>query len=118
MIVARTRVWGSLSHGQSHDWNVDQLEQAVAAALLGLPYDADPDEPGVQVPAPLPQPGPRPGVVVNRLVRMSTGVDALLAQWGAVDAALLSAGQRERARAALRAAQEQIAAAMRGLGEG
>ena len=90
------------------DWNVGQLENAVAAAKAGLPYDVDGTTPGVQPPLALP--APKPGIVVNRLERWSGGLDELAGQWATVDASRLSRLQRERTLAALQSAQGRIAA--------
>jgi hypothetical protein len=84
------------------DWTVRQLRDAVGALKAGLPYDADPDAPGVQPPTEgLPVTKAQPGRLVTQAEKWTRSVDDWTAQWAQVDKAKLRGVQRERVKAAV-----------------
>ena len=99
------------------DWSVRELQGAVSAVKAGLPYDADPDTPGIQ-----PQQAPPPrqlsaGRLVTRAERWTSDLDAWAGMWSQADPGQLRARQRRRLAATVARAQArlaQLAAALEG----
>ena len=98
------------------DWSVQQLQDAVMAVRAGLPLDADPEAPGVQVPKDeSAAPTPVPGRLVTRVEKLAAEVQNWTAQWARVDGGKLRKVQRQRLVAAVELLEAQAAALRRGL---
>lgn len=99
-------------------WSRVQLRDAVAQALQGQWYDTDPDQPGVQAPAPQ-EPAVR-RVSAARLVSRSERLVPMLREWqvalAASEVQRLTPAQRQRLAAALDGLQAEVAAARGVLG--
>ncbi len=101
----------------AQDWSVAQVRAAVEQARSHRLWDADPSEPGLQLPDPKPAPPPQPGRLVTRSEKWHDELSEWQAEFARIDPSKLSGPQRQRLKAALGAAKEKIAELEGVLGE-
>ena len=92
-------------------WSLSDLKQQVARAKDGLVYDTDPDQPGLQLPAPT-EPEDKastPGRVAQRVQAWSNRADELTEALTALRGTTLTTTQREKLQAALASAEAKLA---------
>lgn len=97
-------------------WTTAQVRHAVEMARAQRDWDADPKEPGLQLPEPAPAPLPQPGRLVNQTEKWQAQIAAWQGEFAKIDPKKLSAGQRERLTAAVAAARRQLQELEAGLG--
>ena len=97
-------------------WTVAQVEAAVALDDKHRLWDADSDEPGLQLPDPKPEPLPQPGRLVNRTEKWTEEVQAWHQEFARIDAKKLSQDQVQRMRTAVATLREQLDELERKLG--
>ena len=97
-------------------WTVAQVEAAVALDDQHRLWDADPDQPGLQLPAPKPEPQPQPGRLVTRTEKWTEEVQAWHQEFAQIDAKKLSQDQVGRMRAAVATLRGQLDELERKLG--
>ena len=105
--TARARLAAAAVQG---DWSVIELQDAVSCVKAGLPYDADPETPGIQPPDAPPPRELSAGRLVTRAERWTAELDEWSELWSQADASRLRKPQRERMAATVARAQERLAA--------
>ncbi len=97
-------------------WPVAKVRAAVALVQQNRLWDADPDQDGLQLPAPKPAPPIQPGRLVTRTEKWVEEVAAWQAEFAQIDAKKLEKAQVARMRAAVAALRGQLDALEAGLG--
>ena len=100
----------------SERWPVAKVREAVALVRQNRLWDAEPDQPGLQLPAPKPAPPVQPGRLVTRSEKWVQEVAAWQEEFAQIDAHKLEKAQLARLRAAVAALRGQLDALEAGLG--